>query len=82
VGCGLSCPTKIVGRRTVPPDGCRPPAAQGRGLTITRVEVDPKTSRIVLVVKGDDDTETAILNPFDDAPVQDPALKRRKTKTP
>ena len=54
-------------------------AAQGRGLNIMRVEVDPKTAKIVLVVKNDDDTETKV-NPFDNAPVQDPALRRRETK--
>jgi len=54
-------------------------AAQGRGLNIMRVEVDPKTAKIVLVVKNDDDTETKV-NPFDNAPVHDPALRRRKTK--
>jgi len=54
-------------------------AAQGRGLNIVKVEVDPKTAKIVLVVKNDDDTETKV-NPFDNAPVHDPALRRRKTK--
>jgi hypothetical protein len=54
-------------------------AAQGRGLDIVRVEVDPKTAKIVLVVKDDDDTETKV-NPFDNAPVHDPAARKRKTK--
>ena len=54
-------------------------AAKGSGLDIVRVEVDPKTAKIVLVVKNDDDSETKV-NPFDNAPVHDPALRRRKTK--
>jgi hypothetical protein len=53
-------------------------AATNAGLDVARVEVDPKTARIVVVVK-DGDTETK-LNPFDDAPVHDPAIRRRKTK--
>jgi hypothetical protein len=57
-------------------------AAKGSGLDIARVEVDPKTSKIVLVVKGDD-TDTKIeVNPFDEAPVIDPARKNRKAKRP
>ena len=56
-------------------------AAKGSGLDIMRVEVDPKTAKIVLVVKNDDDTETKV-NPFDNAPVHDPAARRqRKTKS-
>jgi hypothetical protein len=55
-------------------------AAQGQGLNIIRVEVDPKTARIVLVIKNNDNTETKT-NPFDDAPVDDPGLRRRKAKT-
>lgn len=57
-------------------------AVKGSGLDIARVEVDPKTSKIVLVVKGDD-TDTKIeVNPFDDAPVHDLALKPRKRQKP
>jgi hypothetical protein len=54
-------------------------AAKGSGLDIMRVEVDPKTAKIVLVVKNDDDTETKV-NPFDTAAVHDPALRKRKSK--
>jgi hypothetical protein len=55
-------------------------AAQARGLAISRVEIDPRSAKIVLVVKGDDDTETRT-NPFDDAPLPDePARRTRKTK--
>ena len=47
-------------------------AVKGSGLDIARVEVDPKTSKIVLVVKGDDtDTKIEVNNPFDEAPVID-----------
>jgi len=56
-------------------------AARGSGLDIARVEVDPKTSKIVLVVKGDD-TDTKIeVNPFDDAPLPEPERQKRKTKS-
>jgi len=54
-------------------------AAKGSGLDIVRVEVDPKTARIALVVKNDDNTETKV-NPFDSAPVHDPTVRQRKTK--
>jgi hypothetical protein len=56
-------------------------AAKGSGLDIARVEVDPKTSKIVLVVKGDD-TDTKIeVNPFDEAPLPEPVRQKRKTKS-
>ena len=55
-------------------------AAKGSGLDIMRVEVDPKTAKIVLVVKNDDDDTVTKVNPFDNAPVQDPAVRKRKTK--
>ena len=55
-------------------------AAQARGLAIARVEVDPRSAKIVLVVKGDDDTEIKV-NPFDDAPLPDePARRTRKPR--
>jgi hypothetical protein len=55
-------------------------AAQARGLTIRRVEVDPRTARITLVIEDGDDTEIKV-NPFDTAPLPDePARRTRKTK--
>ena len=54
-------------------------AAQSRGLEIARVEVDPITKKIVMVMKNDTVTETNI-NPFDDAPTVDPA-RFETTKT-
>jgi hypothetical protein len=56
-------------------------AAQARGLVLSRVEIDPRTARITLVIKdGDDSTEISV-NPFDDAPLPDePARRTRKTK--
>jgi hypothetical protein len=55
-------------------------AAKLSGLDIARVEVDPKTSRITLVThSGGSNTETK-KNPFDDAPVEDRELRRRKAK--
>jgi hypothetical protein len=56
-------------------------AAKDNDLDIVRVEIDPKTAKITLVVKNDDNTESTV-NPFDNAPVQDPAVRRRKTRTP
>jgi hypothetical protein len=54
-------------------------AAKGSGLPIARVEVDLIAKKITMVMKDDIETETDP-NPFDDAPVQDPALRRRKSK--
>jgi hypothetical protein len=55
-------------------------AVKGSGLKIVRVEVDPKTARITVVVKGDNaDTEIEV-NPFDDAPLPEPVRQKRKTK--
>jgi hypothetical protein len=56
-------------------------AAKASGLNIMKVEVDPKTARIVLVVKNDDTSESKI-NPFDTAPVKDPIARTRKTRVP
>ena len=56
-------------------------ATKASGLDIARVEVDPKTARIVLVVKNADASETKI-NPFDSAPVKDPIARTRKTRVP
>ena len=56
-------------------------AVRVSGIDITRVEVDPKTAKIVLVVKGDD-TDTKIeVNPFDEAPLPEPVRQKRKTKS-
>jgi hypothetical protein len=55
-------------------------AAKGSGLDIVRVEVDPKTAKITLVVKNDDDTESKV-NPFDSAPVPEPTRRGRKKKS-
>jgi hypothetical protein len=54
-------------------------AAKISGLDIARVEVDPVTKRITMVMKDCAVTETNI-NPFDTAPVVDPAVRRRKSK--
>ena len=54
-------------------------AAKGSGLDIARVEVDPVTKKITMVMKDCSVTETNT-NPFDSAPVHDPALRRRKSK--
>lgn len=42
-------------------------AAKSAGYELVRVEIDPKTTKIVLVVKEDGKPEKKI-NPFDDAP--------------
>jgi hypothetical protein len=54
-------------------------AVRGSGLDIARIEVDPKTAKITMVMKDCTVMETTS-NPFDEAPVQDPALRRRKSK--
>jgi len=51
-------------------------AAKIAGLDVIRVEVDPKTARIVLVVK-DGETELKV-NPFDNASASWPTRKRKK----
>jgi len=52
-------------------------AAKTAGLDVARVEVDPKTARITLIMKGADGEETKIENPFDTAPLPSPMRKRR-----
>ena len=54
-------------------------AVKGSGLAIARVEVDPKTAKITMVMKDCTVMETTS-NPFDEAPVNDPALRRQKSK--
>ena len=56
-------------------------AVKGSGLDIARVEVDPKTSKIVLVVKGGDTDSKIEVNPFDEAPLPEPERQKRKTKS-
>jgi hypothetical protein len=56
-------------------------AAKASGLDIVRVDVDPKTAKISLIIRNDDASETE-LNPFDTAPVQDPVARTRKTRVP
>ena len=55
-------------------------AVKGTGLDIARVEVDPKTAKITMVMKDCTVMETTS-NPFDEAPVNDPALRRQKSKS-
>ena len=55
-------------------------AAKASGLDITRVEVDPRTSKISVVMKDSPEAEVAPANPFDTAPVLDPALRTRNAK--
>jgi len=54
-------------------------AAKNSGLDIARVEVDPVTKKIVMVMKDSSVTETST-NPFDTAPVPEPPVRRRKSK--
>lgn len=56
-------------------------AAKRAGLAVVRVEVDPKTAKIALIVK-DETSETGIktVNPFDSLPVPD-TKPRRKSRT-
>jgi hypothetical protein len=55
-------------------------AVQGRGLSIAQIEIDPKTAKITMVMKDCTVMETTS-NPFDEAPVNDPALRRQKSKS-
>jgi len=52
-------------------------AAKSSGLDIARVEVDPVTKKIVMVMKDNAVTET---NPFDNAPLPEPPARRRKSR--
>jgi hypothetical protein len=54
--------------------------AKNAGLEIVSVEIDPKTARIVLRTKDNEETDSTA-NPFDNAPVRDPATRGRKTRT-
>ena len=56
-------------------------AAQARGLVLSRVEVDPRTAKITLVIKDGGDTETTTTNPFDTAPLPEEPKARRTRKT-
>jgi hypothetical protein len=46
---------------------------------IANPNADPVRAQLVVVKDGDTETK---LNPFDDAPVHDPVIRRRKTKGP
>jgi hypothetical protein len=52
-------------------------AAKRAGLDVVRVEVDPKTARIVIVAKGEGN-ETKVINPLDNAPTYFAARKGKK----
>jgi len=55
-------------------------ACQSCGLDIGRVEVDPRTSKISVVMKDSPEAEVAPANPFDQAPLPDEPVRRtRKT---
>ena len=54
-------------------------AAKGSGLDIARVEVDPVTKKITMVMKDSSGTETNV-NPFDNAPLPEPPARRRKSR--
>jgi hypothetical protein len=53
-------------------------AAKATGLPVARVEVDPKTAKITVIV-GEPETEAAkVVNPWDNAPM--PSERKRKAK--
>jgi hypothetical protein len=54
-------------------------AAKGAGLDVARVEIDPVTKKITMVMK-DSSSVTETANPLHTAPVDDPAVRRRKSK--
>jgi len=51
-------------------------AAKRAGLDVVRVDIDPKTARISVIVK--EDNETKAINPFDTLPV--PLSRPKRTK--
>jgi hypothetical protein len=59
--------------------------AKAAGLDVARIEIDPKTSKIVVIVKGNDEQkienpqadEQKIENPFDNAPIPQSARERK-----
>ena len=53
-------------------------AAKGSGLDIAKVEVDPRTAKITLVMK-DDTTAEVETNPFDAAPLPEPGQSRKSS---
>jgi hypothetical protein len=56
-------------------------AAKGAGYELVRVEIDPKTAKITLVIHESGGTEIEKeINPLDDAPGLEPT-RRRKNKT-
>jgi hypothetical protein len=52
-------------------------ATKAAGLDIIRVDVDPKTAKISVVVKGAETEEKIEMNPFDTTPLPNPMRKRR-----
>jgi len=55
-------------------------AAKAAGEHVERVEIDPTSGKITVIVSKGDGTETKITNPFHTAPVIDPTLKTRKKR--
>jgi hypothetical protein len=53
-------------------------AVQDRGLSIARIEVDPKTAKITVIVGEPMKEEAQEVNPWDNAPM--PSERKRKTK--
>jgi hypothetical protein len=53
-------------------------AAQASGLPIARIEVDPKTAKITVIVGEPATEEAQKVNPWDNAPM--PSERKRKTK--
>lgn len=53
-------------------------AAQASGLLIARVEVDPKTAKITVIVGEPAKEEAQEVNPWENAPM--PSERKRKTK--
>jgi len=55
-------------------------AAKNSGLEIARVEVDPVTKKIMMVMMKDSTVTETGTNPFDTAPVPETPTRRRKSK--
>ena len=52
-------------------------AAQAAGLAVARVEIDPNTAKITVVV-GEPEVKKAPLNPWDNAPLPSEIKRKRR----
>jgi len=55
-------------------------AAKVAGYDLIRVEVDPKSSKITLVVREDENIKTVEANPWDTVPLTPAPTRKRRVK--